>query len=92
MSGTTTSSAMALPTPNTGKADVLARLDVHPVLGSERTGYLLYVQANRLEHLATRSLVPLIPRAEAPKSIQDLNPVFEIHGRQHVLACLLGTY
>jgi toxin CcdB len=53
--------------------------------GSGRSGYLLDVQADLLFHLATRTVVPLLPEAASPKPIGDLNPVFEIEGKPHVM-------
>jgi toxin CcdB len=38
-----------------------------------------------LAHLTTRTVVPLIPEDTAPKPISDLNPVFDIKGKRHVL-------
>jgi toxin CcdB len=62
----------------------MARLDVHPMPG-QRDGYVLDIQAERLSHLATRIVVPLLPEDSAPKPIAALNPVYEIRGRRHVL-------
>jgi len=63
----------------------MARLDVHPMPGKGREGYLLDVQADLLSHLATRTVVPLLPEDAAPKPISELNPVFEIRGNRHVM-------
>jgi toxin CcdB len=63
----------------------LARLDVHPMPGKGRDGYVLDVQADLLSHLSTRTVVPLLPEDAAPKPISELNPVFEIRGRRHVM-------
>ena len=62
----------------------MPRLDVHPMPGKGE-GYVLDVQADLLSHLSTRTVVPLLPEAAAPKPINELNPVFEIKGRPHVL-------
>jgi toxin CcdB len=62
----------------------MARLDVHPMPGASE-GYVLDVQAERLSHLATRIVVPLLPEERAPKPITTLNPVYDIRGRRHVL-------
>ena len=43
-------------------------------------GYLLDVQADLLDHLNTRVVVPLMPIADAPKPAGTLNPVFEVNG------------
>ncbi len=63
----------------------MARLDVHPMPGKGRDGYVLDVQADLLSHLTTRTVVPLLPEDAAPKPISDLNPVFEIRGKRHVM-------
>jgi toxin CcdB len=62
----------------------MARHDVHPMPG-EGDGYVLDVQADLLSHLATRTVVPLLPEDAAPIPINDLKPVFDISGRRHVL-------
>jgi len=49
-------------------------------------GYLLDVQADLLDALNTRIVVPLIPLALAPIPAKGLNPVFEIQSSQHVMA------
>lgn len=53
--------------------------------GKSRSGYVLDVQADLLSHLATRTVVPLLPERTAPRPIDDLNPVFEIDGERHVM-------
>lgn len=62
----------------------MARFDVypHPRGGP---GALLDVQANLLDHLRTRTVVPLIPIGVAPPAIRDLNPVLEIEGVPHIM-------
>jgi toxin CcdB len=62
----------------------MARHDVHPMPGTGE-GYVVDVQADLLSHLATRTVVPLVPEDAAPAPINDLNPVFDIRGRRHVL-------
>ena len=62
----------------------MSRLDVHP-MPANGPGYVLDVQADLLAHLATRTVVPLVPEELAPKPISELNPVFEISLRPHVL-------
>ena len=59
----------------------MARFDVHAYPSGD--GYLLDVQADLLDHLNTRVVVPLLAKATAPKPASRLNPVFEI--------CLLYT-
>lgn len=63
----------------------MPRLDVHPMPGNGKGGYLLDVQADLLSHLATRTVVPLLRENTAPKPISDLNPTFEIDGERHVM-------
>ena len=61
----------------------MARLDVHPIPG-KGPGYVIYVQADLLSHIATRTVVPLLPEGDAPAPIGELNPVMEIKGKRHV--------
>lgn len=64
----------------------MPRLDVHRIaLSGSREGYVLDVQADLLTHLATRTVVPLLPEATAPPPIADLNPIVEIDGTRHVM-------
>lgn len=63
----------------------MSRLDVHPMPGKGRDGYVLDIQADLLSHLSTRVVVPLLPENAAPKPISDLNPVFEVRGERHVM-------
>ncbi len=53
-----------------------------------RKGGLLVLdcQADLLEALNTRVVVPLIPLADAPRPARNLNPVFEIDGARYYLA------
>lgn len=48
-------------------------------------GYLLTVQADLLNHLNTRMVVPLLQIDAAPKPAGTLNPVFQINGTSHVM-------
>lgn len=48
-------------------------------------GYLLDVQADILQPLNTRAVVPLAPLSEAPKPAKTLNPVFDIHDELHAM-------
>jgi toxin CcdB len=48
-------------------------------------GYLLDVQANILDHLNTRVVVPLLPLPSAPKPAKTLNPVFDVMGTSVVM-------
>jgi len=62
----------------------MARLDVYPIPG-RGSGYVVDVQAELLDHLASRAVIPLLPAAAAPPPIRDLNPVLDIDGAPHVL-------
>ncbi len=46
---------------------------------------MLDVQAGLLSELGTRVVVPLLPLADTPKPMGDLNPVFEVEGEPHVM-------
>ena len=62
----------------------MARFDVYENPG--RPGLLLDCQANVLDLLDTRLVVPLLPPDLAPKPAGRLNPLFEIEGRPYVMA------
>ena len=59
----------------------MTRFRVYPNL--EENGYLIDVQADVLNHLNTRLVIPLLPLDRAPKPAQTLNPLFEINGEMH---------
>jgi toxin CcdB len=63
----------------------MARFDVFTNEGG--SGYLLDIQADLLDHLNTRLVVPLLPRDLAPAPAKRLNPLFEIEGR----ICIMAT-
>ena len=63
----------------------MARFDVYPTPGKGRDGYVVDVQADLLSHLATRIVVPLLSEDITPKPIGELNPIFDILGRRHVM-------
>ena len=48
-------------------------------------GYLLDVQADLLDGLNTRMVVPLMPLETAPKPAERLNPLFTIEGSEYVM-------
>lgn len=48
-------------------------------------GYLLDVQADLLDHLNTRVVVPLLP-LETLRAARQLNPIFEIEGANYTMA------
>ena len=54
----------------------MARYDVYK--NADGDGYLLDIQANLLDGLNTRIVVPLLPRAHAPQPAERLNPIFSI--------------
>ena len=61
----------------------MSRFSVY--LNPEGVGYLVDVQANLLNHLNTRMVVPLLPADRAPMPAQTLNPIFDVDGVRHVL-------
>ena len=63
----------------------MPRLDVHPMPGKGRAGYVLDVQADLLSNLDTRTVVPLLPAEAAPQPITELNPAFDVLGKPHVM-------
>lgn len=62
----------------------MPRFDVYP-MPQRRRGYLLDVQADLLNGLETRVVVPLFPESDAPPPITKLNPIFEINGLRHIM-------
>jgi toxin CcdB len=63
----------------------MARLDVYRSPGKSGRFYVLDIQADLLADLATRVVVPLIQEGDIRKLAADLNPVFEIEGKRHVM-------
>jgi toxin CcdB len=61
----------------------MARHDVYRV--PEGPGWWLDVQADLLDLLNTRVVVPLLPEARAPVPAKRLNPVFEVEGERAVM-------
>lgn len=61
----------------------MARFNVY--VNPEGIGYLLDVQADLLDGLNTRIVVPLLPRAEAPLPAKRLNLIFVVDGRELVM-------
>ena len=61
----------------------MARFDVFP--NPDGNGFLLDVQANLLDGLNTRVVVPLIPASSAPMPAKRLNPTFAIEAEPHVM-------
>lgn len=61
----------------------MSRYDVYP--NPSGLGYLLDVQADILQQMSTRAVVPLLPVSKAPKPAKTLNPIFDIAGEPHVM-------
>ena len=65
----------------------MAQFDFHEYAGpSPFTAYLLDVQSDLLQGLASRVVVPLIPLDKFGLPMKKLNPVFAINGTEHVMA------
>jgi toxin CcdB len=62
----------------------MARFSVYK--NPEGKGFLLDVQADLLDHLNTRVVVPLLPPSAAPAPAHRLNPVFQVGGQAVVMA------
>lgn len=60
----------------------MARYDVY---ANPAGGLVLDVQADVLDELKTRVVVPLLPMDAAPQPAKRLNPVFEISGVRYAL-------
>ena len=66
----------------------MARFDVYPhpdAVLRKKTPYLLDVQNNHISRIATRVVVPLRPVHLFTQPMRDLNPAFEIAGKEVVL-------
>jgi toxin CcdB len=66
----------------------MARYDVyaHPdPVQRKTTPYLLDVQNNYIDAVATRMMVPMRDRRIVDKPLRDLNPIFEIEGKSVLL-------
>lgn len=61
----------------------MARFDVYR--HGERSGYLLDCQADVLNRLNTRLVVPLLPPDEGPLPIARLNPAFRVEEKDVVM-------
>jgi toxin CcdB len=62
----------------------MARFDVCRNQGGN--GYLLDVQSDLLGGLNTRVVVPLLPKNDAPRPAERLNPEFEVQRTKVVMA------
>jgi toxin CcdB len=65
----------------------VAQFDVHR-LGD---GLVIDCQADLLDHLHSRFVVPIIARNEAPTPARRLNPIIEIAGAEYVMATQLAS-
>lgn len=63
----------------------MGRFDVYQTPTKGGIGYVLDVQADLLQDLDTRVVVPLLPPEVAPKPARELNPAFEIDGQLHLM-------
>jgi len=61
----------------------MARYDIHAAPSG--SGYVVDMQADLLDALNTRVVVPLLPEDAAPPPARYLNPVIEVDGTPHVL-------
>lgn len=59
----------------------MAQFDLYRLDGS----LVMDVQADLLDRLSTRIVVPLLPESEAPRPADRLNPVFIVEGTRYVL-------
>lgn len=59
----------------------MAQFDVHR-LGK---GLVIDCQSHLLDRIDSCFVVPLVPRADAPKIAQHLNPIFEVDGKDYVM-------
>lgn len=64
----------------------MARFDVYS--GAQGKGFLLDCQADVLDQLETRVVVPLLPAAGLPAATR-LNPLFDIEGSKVVMSTQL---
>ena len=61
----------------------MARYDFYA--NPDSPGYLLDVQADLLDNLSTRVVVPMMPVGAAPPVLKRLNPIFDIQSERHVM-------
>ena len=67
----------------------MAKFDVHRL--RQGGDLVLDCQADLLDDLNTRLVVPLLPADEAPKAAARLNPRFEIEGAELVMVTQFAT-
>jgi len=61
----------------------LAQFDVHRLAGGG--GLVIDCQSGLLSQLESRFVVPLVPRAAAPRPSRRFNPIFTFEGVEHVM-------
>ena len=54
-------------------------------------GLVIDCQADLLDQLNSRFVVPLLPRKGAPPPAKRLNPVFDVAGNQYVMATQMAS-
>ena len=65
----------------------MARFEVFPIDGM----MVVEVQADILDHLSTRVVIPLLEAGKAPPPVSRLHPRFTIESRDYVMATHLLT-
>lgn len=63
----------------------MARFDVYCLAGRDEVRFVLDVQADLLDELGTRMVVPLLLQEVAPKPAKRLNPVFVVDDHSFVM-------
>ena len=63
----------------------MGRFDVYAIPDDGGNSYVLDVQADLLQDLNTRVVVPLRPPHAAPKPARGLNPAFDIGGHSYLM-------
>ncbi len=63
----------------------MGRYEVYATPSQGGVGYVLDVQADLLQDLGTRVVVPLLPPDLAPKPARGLNPAFDIDGQPYLM-------
>ena len=67
----------------------MAQFDFYEYAGPNRSvAYLLDIQSDLLQELASRVVVPLVRLEKFGRPLKKLNPIFAISGEDHVMATL----
>lgn len=61
----------------------MAQFDVHRLAGGG--GLVIDCQSGLLSHLGSRFVVPLVPKAAAPRPGRRFNPIFMLEDVEHVM-------